>query len=446
MHRLREPFATVRRVVVAARLCAFVVLTGQVAAGGAVREKEVEAVGSAATEHEAISSALANAVGMVNGVSIDSRQWMVAFQEAIESNEGGSYVFEEASGLDIATLTKGTISSYEVVSTNSHAVGGFEARVRATVAIFQRGQSANRKRIAVLPMHWRDNYTIVGTKINPLAMAEVVEQAIVDELVDSRRFTVLDRRYLEQASGEMALIETGDVPVADLVRLGQTLAADYVLVGTLENVTGASSTRRMRTRDVEVQDLNVNAQLSYRVIDPATKQVKFSRTESMVFGDHDLQTVGTSSTTEPIVIAVGVGKLLGRTAGMMVTEAIYPIMVMAVTNSAVVLGQGGESMVVGTSLDLFRLGERMIDPYTKESIGRVEEWVGTVEITRATNKQSYARLVKVADIDLREHFEPKTFIARRPVGYDERPALVDKQTERVRRSREKRDNEQEALW
>ena len=420
-------------------------LFAHVAAQGAIRERDVEAGGSGTTEQGAISSALANAVGMVNGVSIESRQWMVAFEEAISSDEGDSYSFQDAAALDVATLTKGAVSSYEVLFTKPRSLAGHEARVRATITVFQRERSADRKRIAVLPLYARDNYAIDGTRINPPAATDVVEQAIVNELVDSRRFTVLDRRYMEQVDLETQLLQTDDVPTSELARLGQTLAADYVLVGTLENIDGGTSKRRMRTRDVELETLNVNAQLSYRIIDPATKQVKFSRTDAMSFGDRELAAIGVPPGSDLVTVAVGVAKVIGTRAGSTVTEAIYPIVVTAVTSSGVVLGQGGASMATGSVFDLFRLGERMIDPYTKESIGRVEEWVAAVEITRATNKQSYAKLVKTSDVDLQEHFAPKAFIARRHSS-STTEVSVDEHAEKTRQSLENRNSAQEALW
>lgn len=445
MFRLDTTVVGPRLLRATAQLLTLTLLFAHLSASAAIQEREVEATGNGATEQYAISAALANAVGMVNGLSIESRQRMAVFEEAVQSNEGDSYVLADASSIDIATLTKGTISSYEVISTTTQSTVGHEARIRASVAVFQRGPSAERRRIAVFPLRSRDNYAIDGVQLNPHAMADVVEQAIVNELVDSRRFTVLDRKYIEQVNTENELLESGNVPVSELARLGQTLTADYVLVGTLENVAGTVSTRRMRTRNVEFRSLKVDAQLSYRVIDPATKQVKFSRTESSSFGEDELAAIGTSSSATPATIAVGVGKIIGATVGATITESIYPIAVTAVTSTAVVLGQGGESIVKGSVFDIFRLGDRMIDPYTKESIGRVEEWVGTVEITRSTNKQSYAKLVKASEFNLQEHFSPRAFIARRSDN-SAGTASVDRQLEKMQQSRKRRDEEQEASW
>ena len=434
-----------RRAGAVACLGAFMLLLAHVGAQAAVNERQVEAAGSGATEQEAVFAALGNAVGMVNGLSIESRQWLAAFEEHVTSDGGDSYMLKDSSGLDVATLTKGTISSYEIISTAPQTPAGHEAHVRATIAVFERGRDADRKRVAVLPLRGRDNYAIDGVRIAPLAVTDIVEQAIVNELVDSRRFTVLDRKYMALVDVEMKLLEDGDVPVSDLARLGQTLTADYVLVGTVENISGRTTKRRMRTRDVEVSTLDVEAQLSYRIVDPATRQVKFSRMETVAFGDRELAAIGAPPTSEVATIAVGAAKIVGRKVGTTVTEAIYPIVVTAVTSNGVVLGQGGESMVTGLIFDLFRLGDRMIDPYTKESIGRIEEWAGTVKVTRATNKQSYARLVKASDIDLGENFAPKAFIARRQ-GNAPGVTSVEAQVEATRQAREKRNKQQEALW
>ena len=448
MLRLGKTLAGPRLLRVAAQLLTLTLLFTYVGASAAIQEREVEVTGNGGTEQGAISAALANAVAMVNGLSIESRQRMAAFEEAVQSDDGNSYVFKDASSVDIATLTSGAISSYEVISTRTRSLGGHEARIRASVSVFQRGASADRKRVAVLPLQSRDNYAIDGVQLNPSTMADVVEQAIVNELVDSRRFTVLDRTYIEQVNTENELIESGDVPVSELARLGQTLAADFVLVGTLENIAGAVSTRRMRTRDVEFRSLEVDAQLSYRVIDPATKQVKFSRTEGRSFGNRELGAIATSPSATPATIAIEVGKMIGTTVGTTVTEAIYPISVTAVTSTGVVLGQGGESIVKGLAFDIYRLGDRMIDPYTKESIGRVEEWVGTVEITRSTNKQSYAKLVKTSEFDLQENFSSSAFIARRSGDFTGTSSAdsLERELEKTRRSRQNVNAEKEALW
>ena len=43
---------------------------------------------------------------------------------------------------------------------------------------------------------------------------------------------------------------------------------------------------------------------------------------------------------------------------------------------------------------LIEEGAPLIDPYTKEPLGRVENPIGTLEVTRSDGKVAYARLVE----------------------------------------------------
>jgi len=73
-----------------------------------------------------------------------------------------------------------------------------------------------------------------------------------------------------------------------------------------------------------------------------------------------------------------------------------------------VLNQGGKTLQQGDRLDVYFLGEELFDPYTKESLGQMEEKIAVVEVVRVNAKTTYA---KVVDGDA-ELIEPE-FIVRR---------------------------------
>ena len=57
------------------------------------------------------------------------------------------------------------------------------------------------------------------------------------------------------------------------------------------------------------------------------------------------------------------------------------------------LNQGGETVKVGKSYRLVKLGKPLKDPYTGESLGKEEIEVGMVEIKNKTDRISSAKLV-----------------------------------------------------
>ena len=77
-----------------------------------------------------------------------------------------------------------------------------------------------------------------------------------------------------------------------------------------------------------------------------------------------------------------------------ILNAIYPIRVIDINKKSLTLGQGGKSIKKNAEYNLVKLGERMRDPYTKESLGRKEVVVGTVKITNVQSKMSTAKILK----------------------------------------------------
>jgi len=74
---------------------------------------------------------------------------------------------------------------------------------------------------------------------------------------------------------------------------------------------------------------------------------------------------------------------------------IYPIRVVKVQpNGEIILNQGGVTVKNGEILDVFSKGEKIIDPYTHESLGSSESWIASIKIFRVIPKMSYARVLK----------------------------------------------------
>ena len=76
------------------------------------------------------------------------------------------------------------------------------------------------------------------------------------------------------------------------------------------------------------------------------------------------------------------------------------------------IGTGGDMFKVGDQYRLIQYGEKIIDSYTKESLGRKEKIIGMIEITEVTPKMSYGKVLNSSVKDLESAFKPKSFIIR----------------------------------
>jgi hypothetical protein len=80
--------------------------------------------------------------------------------------------------------------------------------------------------------------------------------------------------------------------------------------------------------------------------------------------------------------------------GEKVVSAIFPLRVIQIIGrSSLVINQGGDTLKVGQDFLANMLAEPVIDPYTKEPLGRAEIPIGTVRISRVDPKLSYGELV-----------------------------------------------------
>ena len=207
--------------------------------------KNVSAQGVGVNLNNAINAALVEAISQVNGKSVESQQVLKTLETIKEGTSGNNYALQEDYAKQVATKTKGAIKSYTIEQQSRTADGRFQVTVNAQVAIYKRAKSSNRKRIALMPLRTRDAYRVNGANLNPLAVSEIVGQAVVDNLVSSRRFTVLDRDYMAELLSEEQLIQSSRVPVEEMARLGQTLAADMIFVGTLDHLNVGKRSRTL---------------------------------------------------------------------------------------------------------------------------------------------------------------------------------------------------------
>ena len=79
---------------------------------------------------------------------------------------------------------------------------------------------------------------------------------------------------------------------------------------------------------------------------------------------------------------------------------IFPAKVLLKRDKEITINRGeGGGVAVGDTFNVFALGEELIDPDTKESLGREEVKVGKVKITQVNPKTSTAEILEDTGID-----------------------------------------------
>ncbi|MDA7923735.1 CsgG/HfaB family protein, partial [Candidatus Pelagibacter sp.] len=278
---------------------------------------------------------------------------------------------------EIIDETKGGIKSYEIIKKDTDKNGWHNVKLKAEVAFFDLPKEAMRVRMAIFPFKL---YDVEGDKSR---FNRLIDQNINDYFVQTKKFTMLDRTYIEEVAKEQNTILDGKTPAVEMAKIGNEISADFILVGSVENFNITEKVKKILSSDMEIKKKEANIYMSYRLLDVATKQISYSNTIEYKL------TLTENSKKPDIEIISKTSKILGEE----ILFSIYPVLVEKIVNGEIYLGQGGNQFQKSDQYELFEKGEKIIDSYTNEVIGNVETSLGLVEITSVSTGYSKGKML-----------------------------------------------------
>lgn len=344
-------------------------LQAQEVAGGP-RFVSATAEGAGATRDAALTAALLSAVEQVTGVAVGTRDVAARSLSAILTDRSDLVTVSETARQEIARVSGGIVRSYRVLDVRADGASTI-VRIEADIAVFRatQDQASTRRRIAV--SEFRDQNG------RQTAFGDQLRERLVQYLTQSRRFAVLDRSNLATYDREMATL-AADSPLTERVRIGQVLGTDYVVVGRMRNVGQVRQESYISITGETVVRQFARGNLDFQVIEIATRQVLWAGQIN----------TGTGSNLTQIL------ERMVAQLGREVTQSVYPLRLVRMDNpDELILNQGGVTVEVGQRFRAMVLGEEITDPYTRESLGRVERETGVIQVMRVDDRLSYARLV-----------------------------------------------------
>jgi len=388
-------------------------LVTPVYAGTEIVTREVTGYGE--TEKLAVIDALIEGISQVLGISVAAKDELRSEFTEVIKEEGGQ---SESSLLattemkeEISTQSKGYVKTYEILSVvflpdDGHFKAVLSVQIPKYVAADQ-GRSKMRT-IAVLP--FRDLSTgqlststaavlVVGKQASTskqkesssLSLSRQLNQNLISELTQARKFRVLDREYLAELTGEQNVLKSDDVAMEETLRLGQNLGADYLVVGTITDY-------RIDQKSKEVLGLTTvqhEAALvfDYRVIALATREVMWSGTYNEFFNHRRLRKLVPKNSDDRQVRDAMIAHAAHGVASELL-DAIFPIKVLSMNaDNEVYLNQGGIRVKEGEIFEIFSPGQKVVDPDTGLAMRLDGARVATIEIISVRAKFSVGRLV-----------------------------------------------------
>ena len=367
---------------------------------------EVEASAWGETKRDATLAALGEAIAQVNGRAVAAANSMKSASVEKGTDEEESYEWRKELQSEVSDALRGVVDSYSILSETPDD-SGWEVKVRANVAKLVKGTS-NRKPFAIIPFTaGRGGVSVFGDAWDANDAARLLTQALVDKVTSTRRFAVIDREFVAVTQQEVSLrVDNPLTPMTTLMELANRLTAEYMVVGQLESLSVQKTSTYVDTIKREVTQITATVTITFRVIDVGSDQVKYAGTEVFTFRDAEVPSNG-----GPVAVGTRVLDLAADRIVEAMIDAIYPLLIVSVDGDVATINQGGDTVKVGSSYEVYRYGEKIIDPYSRESLGRSETLVGVLTVERVNPKTALGRLSATQE-DLGVSFKPKSLVLR----------------------------------
>ena len=343
--------------------------------------KEVIAVGEGKNREEAKQNAFREAISQINGIRQDSSSVQNSNSSTVANDKDTVNSFVEDSQKNIRTKSGGVIGSWREIS-SSTANGVVTIKIAATVQVAAKDANSNndtRRKIAISVFEINDSNS------DPLALA--LHKKLIASLTQSRRFVILDPLADAAIKKEMARLDESEMDAKQKLMVGQAIGAEYLITGSVNNYRSTYVDKTITITGEKVQRFEAGAEFSFSIFDIASRQVKWAGSLPLTGKANGAQNQATETAA-----ATNLFEVASREISDDLVQNIYPIRLLNAENPQnLVIGQGGNTVVVGDRYGVYQLGEELKDPYTKESLGRQESQIGTLVITRVTAKLSYGQ-------------------------------------------------------
>jgi len=218
---------------------------------------------------------------------------------------------------------------------------------------------------------------------------------LVDALVNSHKFDVLEREVLGAVTRELDFGVSDYANPAKVAHLGEMLNADYVVIPEIRYMGLLMSLKNIPYVGQQQREFRGKLATNVRTVDVRTSRIVASRIKEVETRARLRRAAGSpASPVRDFVDSLYAESARNEAAAIM--DVAYPIKVVVITGQTCVLNRGEGAVREGELFNIYRPGEAMVDPDTKETLGYQESRVGRVKVLKVDEKTCTAEIVEGA--------------------------------------------------
>lgn len=351
--------------------------------------------GNGRTLRAAVNDALTAAVEQRYGIEVSASQHsrLESSDKGVSTTADGLQECSEFNDVVFAKNQKsseGKVNGYRILDSSQGEDGRFSVELEVSFpGRYVVGEDPDlRQRMAVGGFVMKaDSVSLYGSRVETAPWAEMFANALNIQLTQSRKFTMLDRKFTAAVRDELRRLSGENASPADASRLCQQLGTDYLVLGTIMFCDVAPLPVNPYTGQALPTASSPFLDVTYRVILAPTGQIKWADDIKVAANEIPFTTLADYFAQSAELAATRVADSI--------TAAILPFeIVKTYGDGRVVIGEGGRSLQSGEVLNVYKLGEEVRDTRTGEVIDTLEEPLGMVLVERVTEKLSYGRILE----------------------------------------------------
>jgi hypothetical protein len=367
-----------------------------------------EGKGVASTREDAIKKAIFEAVAKAKGINVGSGKYQFDFESAsadIERKPGGKEIgFDAVSiyaeGTSTSTAIRALVKTYEVLEEKRPDPNTWEVKLKVWIYDYQPPDKNERLRIAVIaPTTLSSQYYFGNIALSDKEIEQKITHILNTKLTATNKFTILDRHYIDKVMQEKGLILVGDSSLEEKAKLGNLLGADYILTSTVNEAYLSVKEKYLEAIGQKTYEHEAKFKMDYSLIGAATSQIKFSDSVNLWLQyDKDVRSLVPNWQDDKIDYLVLAEELIKSATAPIVEKIIqglYPARIAKILpENQIVINKGGKDIAESDIYEVLKEGHELFDYDTKESLGKIEEPVATIKITKVMSNFSYAAIVQ----------------------------------------------------
>lgn len=214
---------------------------------------------------------------------------------------------------------------------------------------------------------------------------------LITALVNTNKFNVIERDRMNTITKELKFGDPGEVLPGNAIKIGQLLRAEYFAMGKVEVIEVSQKKAKVLYSKSKKATFYGNMVVNMEIVDTRTGKIVAAKKVN-------LQDVHSESAHGHTTLATFIDRLKEKTVQQLVggiLDVISPTKIIKVVDNKVFLTSGLEGIVkVDTIMNVYNVGNELIDPDTREALGVEEIQVGRIKITEIQPKYIMAQIIE----------------------------------------------------